>query len=118
MRDYNYRMNKQEIFVKRRILNIVYAREYYENSIHMYQRSRRGYPNNFTMRDPEDKWFNYLGEYTKKYRKSYAHNERKWKTEWGEEWKSKYSYTRPKLKKSHIKNINDQIGETYYTINK
>lgn len=116
MRDYNFRIDKQEIIVKRHIFDIAYQREYYHNSNH---RSMRRYNlNRFSERDPEDKWFNYLGEYTRVYKKSISHNERKWVKDWNYIWKEKYLARRSRLKE-HIKNkIDEQIGQTYYIFNK
>ena len=110
MRDYNYRMDVQEKFVKKRILNFAYQREYYNIST----RRRR----NYHLRDPEDKWFNYLGEYTKQYRKSRTYDERKWRTHWGENWKEKYLKRRSRLKENILNKINEQIGQEYYIFNK
>tara|TARA_R110000772_G_scaffold2410_1_gene8365 strand:- start:68040 stop:68396 length:357 start_codon:yes stop_codon:yes gene_type:complete len=117
MRDYNYRIGKQEKFVKQRIMNIAYKESHYDgNYFHRYG-GRTNSPN-CGKKDPEDKWFNYLGEYTGRYRKSYDFQTRKFYTEWGEQWKDKYLTRRSKLKENKLKRINEQVGQKYYIFNK
>lgn len=119
MRGYNYRMFMQEKFVKQRILNIAYNQCRYKEYIRFRRwRHIKQDRYNYSLRDPEDKWFNYLGEYTKEYRKSKTFNARKDKTYWGDEWKMKYSSKRSKLKRNQLSNIDEQIGERYYIFNK
>jgi hypothetical protein len=117
MRDYNYRRDKQEKFVKQRILNIAYQEKHYNYAYRRYSRHGQSEPN-CSKKDPEDKWFNYLGEYTPEYKKSNTFDIRKYKTWWGDWWKEKYLLRRSRLKKFNIKELDEQIGQTYYIFNK
>ena len=101
-------MGKQEKFVKKRIMNIAYAHSHYVN-----YPGRRGYFEKY----PEDKWFNYLGEYTGRYKTTPGLDDRRW-NDWNESWKEKYLSRRSRLKRVTINKVNDQVGERYYTLNK
>ena len=84
-------------------MNIAYAREYYR----VYIRGGRNYWLNL----PENKWFNYLGEYTREYKSATSFQSKYW---YDTEWKEKYNRKRSREKEIIRKKLNDEIGEIYY----
>tara|TARA_R110000772_G_C13296278_1_gene438466 strand:+ start:1495 stop:1851 length:357 start_codon:yes stop_codon:yes gene_type:complete len=118
MRDYNYRKDKQERFVKQRILNIAYQQKHYSGTFLRYNRRSFVMGPNCNEKDPEDKWFNYLGEYTPRYKTSYDFQMNRRYIDWGETWKEKYLLRRARSKRINKNKIDEQIGQTYYIFNK
>lgn len=104
IRDYNWRSKNEQRIVKRRILTTVYAKSYYDSN---YRRRRgRGFMY------PEDKWFNYLGEYTPSMKSGGTGFS--YKSFWDDDWKEKYYKSRTGLKRETYKELNDEIGEKYH----
>ena len=102
MRDYNWRIENEQRVVKRRIISTVYAHSYYNPNL---RNNRRHFY-------PEDKWFNYLGEYYQKFKSSGDDfGYRRW---YDGEWKYKYGQSRVKSKTKIYKELNDEIGEKYH----
>jgi hypothetical protein len=98
-RDYNFRSFNQQRVVKKRILNTVYANHYYSSI-----RRRLLYP--------EDKWFNYLGEYTQPLKSGGTGFS--YRSDYNDDWKEKYHRCRARFKMKTYKELNDTIGEKYH----
>jgi len=62
LRGYNYRMHHKERLIKKRILYGPYPKRYYEKT-HIARSIRKHTLNIIKFYNPEDKWFNYIGEY-------------------------------------------------------
>ena len=102
IRNYNWRSCNEQRVVKKRILSTVYAKSYYDDNLR--HRRRHMYP--------EDKWFNYLGEYSSSFKSGgTGFNHR---SHWDDDWKEKYHRSRSRFKVYTYKELNDQIGEKYH----
>lgn len=77
------------------------------NRIHRF--GRRGY---YSIRRPENIWFNFIGEYPE-YRTSSGQDTRRYQVR-NDKWKFKYEGSRSKLKEITRKEFNDEIGEKYH----
>jgi hypothetical protein len=113
LRGYNYRIHHKERLIKKRILCGPYSKRYYEK--YHIGRSRRRYTlNRIQFYRPEDKWFNYIGEYSNYFKEktnSFCNSHH------GDDiWKDKYDRKRSRAKEKIRKKINDEIGDKYYFI--
>ena len=112
-RDYNYRIHHKNRVVKKKILATPFRYAYYEKTHRSNWRNR--YSDLIIFVDPEDKWFNYLGQYSNLYKKSsnkYGNNH--YNKNSADCWKAKYGYNRMSNNRKIRKDINDEIGKKYY----
>lgn len=114
-RNYNYREHQINRVVKKRVLLnhfYKYGYERFHIGLYGFHTHVPKYIDNISFRSPEDKWFNYIGEYKEYYKE--RTNYRGYRRYHDHEWKLKYGKVRAKLKRATNKQIYDEVGEKYY----
>lgn len=112
-RDYNFRKHHTERIVKKNVKKKPYRYGEY-NKIHIPS-SIGVYKNYYVLNYvPEDKWFNYLGEYYRYFKKSTNRYSYTPYRKYENVWKEKHHRKRSRFKRISKKEIHDEIGKRYY----